>query len=418
MSNKHKVLAVLLVVLIAVAGMAILTVPVSADEGPDVEPEDDELTDEYPEGNETATGADERPEQAELARVTPINVPIETVDIETRESDAAFNTTGPVAMFSVSQPLDGARVVESPADARLEGHVVIVEYDEDAAPLDEASLYTLELFFEDGSSSTVELYASDTDLTGEQTMTDEYRGIVITMIQDAEEAGFDRSPAGVREYYDGTLERAELYDNLLVEYAIELIPLGMAILMNPVAVILVLISLTTAGYYLLRSRGWVFDLLHTSASKARQKREALALAYQRNQDAAAAEHIAEIPEVGSDEIFWRDAYGVSTVAQLASLAKHGQSDIRDGELDAVHNGVEDLKGAQDLHDTWLEPILRPGRLATPESALVQMQRACERMETKYGMGHEYRSVREDIVQLRRELFATDAESGKPAGVVG
>jgi hypothetical protein len=84
---------------------------------------------------------------------------------------------------------------------------------------------------------------------------------------------------------------------------------------------------------------------------------------------------------------------------VADLFRNGAWDA-DGNK--IHDGVEDLRG-NDPHDTWLEPILRDGRLSNPEIPLVQGIKALERMETKYGMGHAYRGTREELDKYLSEV---------------
>jgi len=116
---------------------------------------------------------------------------------ETTDSDAEYaTTTGPFALFSLSAPAENARIAQSAAGAQLlEGEQTLrVDYDDDAAPTDGESYYEVELFFEDGSTKTIGLTASETGVSVAASDYAEYQALIEEMEEPATERGFEATP--------------------------------------------------------------------------------------------------------------------------------------------------------------------------------------------------------------------------------
>src|SRR6056297_3051105 len=79
---------------------------------------------------ENSTTNDSTATQAELVRITPANPNEDYLSIQTQSSDAVYNTTGPHATFSLSEPVDAARIQQTNANAQVlgDGSVIRVEY--------------------------------------------------------------------------------------------------------------------------------------------------------------------------------------------------------------------------------------------------------------------------------------------------
>jgi len=139
---------------------------------------------------------DGTPGAAAGLRVTPIDFGEEWMGTETTDSDAEYATTGPFALFSLSAPAENARIAQSAAGAQLlEGEQTLrVDYDDDAAPTDGESYYEVELFFEDGSTKTIGLTASETGVSVAASDYAEYQALIEEMEEPATERGFEATP--------------------------------------------------------------------------------------------------------------------------------------------------------------------------------------------------------------------------------
>lgn len=371
---------------------------------------------EHGENSTEAPPGDTAPGSADTARVTPLRFSEEWLHVEVAQQDSAFNTTGPFAMFSITEPVEAVRISEQSADAELlDGQqTVIVRYEEDAAPRpDKPALYSLEVFYADGSEAQIELWASGTDVSVEAAELQDYKAFVYDVRGDARSAGYEENPEGVTAYYEDTQERAELLDNLFVEKAAQAVATVMSWLMNPIGLAITLLLVAVGSYYRLSRRGYTLDVISNDSGKAQRLRERLRLTYKQHQQTADEERLSEIAQIGdSSEVYWRDAEGVSTVYQLAELARSGKTIQRDGELQQAHAGVADLEAGM-LEKSWLEAVAGPGRgrIASYDIALSHMKTACERMMSTYGMGHIYRDTYEELVQLIDERQEIVREGG-------
>lgn len=348
-------------------------------------------------------------------RITPVRMDEKFLSVKVAEPDSTFNTSGPFVFFSLSHPVEAARITQSPAEATVlaGGQQVKVTYSDDAAPPNEQSLYTLELFFADGSKKTVKLYATKTAVSVEAAQLSNYREFIETMKEDAKAHGYNATPKGVTKYHEWEKERADLVDGWLTEQAARLLAGATVLAMNPLFWVVLLSGLALFGQWLRSNFGDLLDWLQNDPGKAQRKRHQLKQAYDKQKQTADEEPLREIDAVGSSAIHWETAFGVKSVADLADVAANGiWKRTADGGEEQVHGGVDDLSVA-DLQtgECWLEPVLRDGRVATPERALAQLKAACRHMETEYNLGHVYRDPADRAEQLIRDLRAANRSTG-------
>jgi len=367
----------------------------------------------------TTTPANGTPTTAENVRITPVRMDEKFLNVKVAESDTTFNTTGPFALFSLSAPVESARITQSPAEAQLlaGGRQVKVTYSDDAAPPDSQSLYTLELYFEDDSKKTVNLYATKTDVSVAAAELQEYAPVLDELKEYAEDHGYETDPEALADYLEFVNDRADLVDGWLTEQAARFLAGLMVLAMNPLSWVVLLLSLAGFGYWLKGRFGEFLDWLTNDPGKAQRKRHQLRKAYDDQQQVADEEAMTEIDAVGSSAIHWETAFGAKSVADLADLATNGVwKRTSDGGKEQVHEGVEALS-VEDLQTgkCWLEPVLREGRISTPERALAQLKAACRRMETEYNQGHIYREPADRAEQLIRDLREASRTPGAFAG---
>lgn len=370
------------------------------------------------------------PNSSSQARITPVQFEEGWLSVDTRERDAAYNTSGPFVILSITEELEAVRISQSSAEARLlEGEQTVrVDYAKDAAPdPEQPSLYTLELFYADGSKGSVQLYATKTDVSVDAAALEEFRPLFFKMRDDASDAGYERDADGVEAFYENTKERADLLDSLFVEKAFQAAATAFSWFSNPVSIGLTVLLLAIGSYYRYSRRGYALDVISNGGSRAQRQREQLFLNYRKAQQTADEERLRELPNIGeTSEIYWRDAQGASTVYQLAELARSGKMVRRDGEVRQQHTGISELR-AGELEDSWLESVAGTGRnrIASYDIALSHLKTALERMNSTYGMGHIYRETYEEVVELidaRQELIhqgqittTRSSGSGAPSG---
>jgi len=359
-----------------------------------------------PDENDTG-GAGGPPDTASTVRILPVQLDTDVSDIQVAEQGATYNTSGPFALFSVSERVEKAAIQQPGAKATVleGGNVVRVQYADDAAPVGKQSLYRLQLWFDDGSSRELELYASDTSISVGAASMRKYRPVIQEMLTDAEQAGYERSPDGLQSHYDDVQETAQLLDSLLTEQAKRLFAGVVGILANPLGIALTLISVALIAFWQLKRHGQSLKILTNDSGKAARLRERLWIEYENQQQTAADEYLREVDGIDEmGEIYWSDAYGVSTTAYLAELFHQGVPVKRDGETVLV-GGVDDLD-ADAIESSWLEAVTRPERLPAPEIALTHGKKALHRMISKYGMGHRYQESYETVRELIDELDDT------------
>lgn len=352
-------------------------------------------------GGTTSSGG---PATGSTVRILPIQLEADFVGVTVHKQGQVYNTTGPFAFFSLSEPVDEAAVQQQGAQATVleGGHVVRVQYAEDAAPVGKQSLYELELWFADGSTKTVDLYASKTSVSVGAAEMRKYRPVLLDMLADAEDNGYERSPEGLESHYTDIQETAQLLDSLLTEQAKRLFGSLLGIVMNPLGIAALLISAALLALWQLRRNGQALEILSDSRGKAAQMRERLWIQYKNQQQSAADEQLRELDGIGEmGEIYWSDAFGVSTTAGLAELFRTGLPVRRDGETKHV-GGVDDLD-AESIDSSWIEAVCREHRLPSTEIALTHGKIALHRMISKYGMAHHYEAPYRRVRELIDEL---------------
>ncbi|MFC7134339.1 MULTISPECIES: hypothetical protein [Salinibaculum] len=324
--------------------------------------------------------------------------------LSARQTTEGIETTGPFATFELGRAADQVEIVEPGARANLlaDGRLVKVEYSQGASP-GEQSLYHLRLYYPDGQQE-VSLYASQTNVSvtgGELTG---YRPFVEDMLDSAEEEGFERNPEGAQNYLDYLQERSQLFQNFFSEKFVQAMLLIWTWIRNPVGLGFTIMAAALAATWLYRNHGRVLDIISSDPGKSQRRRERIELDRQEAIATAADEHLSELSEIGTmGEVYWDDAYTVATVYELAELFRQGipVKDKDEGEIYHI-GGVDDLSPSN-IHGSWLEPVVRDGRLASVEIALSHGAAALHRMMSKYGMALEYRETYEQVRDLQEQL---------------
>ncbi len=359
------------------------------------------------------------PTAASQVRITPEKFDEPFLAVSVRESDSAFETTGPFAVFTLSREVDAARISQQPAEAQVMpgGTQVKVSYADDAAPPGESSLYTLELFFADGSTKEVDLYARQTGVSVGASELEEYAPVVEELREIAEQHGYGTSPDEMLAYLDWVNERADLIDGFLTQSAAQLMGLAIAASMNWLFWLLFLGVIALVAKWIQKRWGGLLEALQNDVGRAERKRRELELAYQESKQTADEVPLEEVPQVGSNAVYWRDGHGVRSAGQLARMAAFGAHRQTEDGLEQVHEGVADLdKGS--LEDSWLEPVLRGNRIPTAKQALGEVKATLEHMETKHNLGHLYRDARDDVAQLIDEIDEEDQMTFGPSNTGG
>lgn len=377
--------------------------------------------------NSTASG----PTLADRARVTAVSFDKEYLRVE-RTDEMQWNTTGPYAVFAVSEPVDAARIAQPGATATVldGGHTVRVAYSEDAAPSGSTSLYTMDLFFEDDSNATASLFARQTNQIVASAELQESAGFIETMKEDAVEHGYEPTIEGIEDYHAWEKEQADIFTNLFGPQFEKLFGWFIITITTPFAIIFFAGVIVLAAWRMLQVHGWKLRAHQNAVDLREQSRQQMRLAYFAEQDAADEERLEDLDEIGPSHIYWSDAFDVQSVKQLADLFAFGKPAvdpeghiIRDTDADPLtdhdgetltwddgtpvyppikeHCGYLDLQDAE-WRDTWLEPILRPDMLGDEQTALAHAKRALMRMTTHYGQA-DYRTARAEVRALLDDL---------------
>ncbi|APX98536.1 hypothetical protein [Natronorubrum daqingense] len=385
------------------------------------DPDDNETSDSENESDDTETNESEdsdAPTQAESVRIDAETYDEDFLDVETEASDEVYNTSGPFATFSVSEPVDTVRIDQSQADAEVigDGHMIRVEYDDDAAGED-ASLYSAELFFEDGSDHTIDLFASDTDVSVEAAEYEAYSNFIDYTVEQAEAEGYEESPEGAIDYVQDTEERAELFDSLFTEHVLMFLTLLFTAAQNFVTWVVALTIIAGIAYYFERKHGWILRLQQRVESRGEIMREVIRQDYEKRRNAAAKHSLQNVDEIGTNAArYWREV-DIETVDNMVQAVCKGiVKTNRDGEIEYdddgnvvfAHHGVDDLKEIDPLtveqlrSETWLSPLILEGRLA-PTTALSNIESALLVAEKEYNRGNEVREARRTIEELNARL---------------
>ncbi|ELZ05744.1 hypothetical protein [Natrialba aegyptia] len=407
MNRRVAILAVCLILVSAVMPAAAAVGP-SADAGAA-----DTATPSYAvqEANETDGNA---PTSAEQVRINPVSLDVDYQAVEVAEDDSTFNTTGEFVLFSTTEPVDAVRISQSKATARVleGGQTVRVEYADDAAPPDEQSLYTLEVFFEDGSSKDVTLYASATEQSVNAASLERWEPVISTLQDFAEENGYETDPDSVESYITWVDDRAQLVDGFLTELAAQTIAWLIAGVMNPLNVILALALGALAMWRRRSKHGDLVDALSSMAGRYEQELAKLRNNRQQAKRTADDDNLSEVPAIGSYADYYEDAFGVKSPAQLAHLVAAGEARATNDGLEMVHNGVDDLD-SEDLHGTWLEPVLR--HIPNERQVLNHLLQTIKYMETEHQLGSVYRETRNDLEVMLDDIERKQTRiTGTPA----
>jgi hypothetical protein len=360
-------------------------------------------------GNQTTTTPGSStgggPSMASQVRINPLHFEEAFLNVSVKTPEEAYATSGPFAIFSLSEPVAGARITQSPASASVlaGGRQVRVDYEPDAAPVGEASLYELELFFADESNLTVDLYARTTGVSVGATQLEQYRPLIESLKDGATAKGYETTPAALTDYYSYLKNRAELVDGFLSQQAAKLFALAFAAVRLWLFWLIAILLVMLVGYWIQAKYGGILEALENDPGEYSRRRDELQRHYREARQTADEVSLAEVDEIGANHIYWEDAYGVTSLAQLAALAARGMDEpTRDGGLERAHNGVADLT-AENIHDSWLEPVLRDQRIPTARQALSHLKRACERMETRHEPREFYRDTRDELAALIDDL---------------
>lgn len=362
-------------------------------------------------GNETSAGdgsTDGQEASDDPARLFPVHQSEDWLTIEERDR-GVYGTTGPSAWFEAPEDVAHVTVREPGASARIVGDRLIhVEYDRDAAPPGGESLYHLEVIFESGDSGTVELYASETDVEVGGAEMDEYQGVVLQMLDEAEHQGFERSPEGLRNYHDNLLDIKQIYESLMVEHAKQAVAWVIAGATNPVVVLGFLLTILGVLTWLLRRFGESLSILSEDPGRVERMRREIKQQMLNDQKTAADTRLRDVDEIGrSGELYWEDAFGVSTLLEMGELAR-GELPVRrrDGDIERI-GGVAGISAA-DVDQSWIERVTRPGRLPSEEVAVSHLRTALHTLITEHSMGHVYRDAYAECDRLLEDLDETQS----------
>lgn len=360
---------------------------------------------------------------SEQVRISPVKFQADYLHVVVTKPDTVFNTTGEFAVFTLSHEVQAARITQKPAEAQVlkGGQTVKVEYQPNAAPPGEQSLYTLELFFTDGSTKTVKLYASKTDQSVAAARLQEWEPVIDELCEFATEHGYKPcNPEKASEFLTWVNNRADLVEGFLTRLAVRTIGWVVAGVMNPVVDLLVLFIIAAAAAYRQRKHGDLLEALQRMAGVYEQKIDRLELDHERAKRTADDDDLADVSAIGSTWApYWEDAYGVKSPYQLARMAAAGAERATEDGLERVHDGVydDDLEPGS-LQDSWLEPILR--HVERERVALTHILRTFDHVESKHNLGHHFRDARartEDLLTAveQREEYPTESESGRGSG---
>lgn len=367
----------------------------------------------------TTNSSSSGPSDASQVRLTPDIPDADYVNIKTIESDEQYNTSGNFATFSLSHPVESVRIPEPGAKATIvgDGSVVRVQYQADAAPRDSETLFTLELFFPDDSTKTVDLYATRTDVSVNTRIDPAYESFLDYVEDNAEEAGYSTTPDGLKEYVKQKEERATLLEGLWTDQIETFIALRIAQAFSPLDWVAIIAIIAIASLFASRKHGWVLRAQQIATSKAELVREAVRQDYEKQRNAAAKHSLVDIEGIGrNDSRYWRNC-GIETVDDMIQVACKGIVAIDDnghikqddeGRDIFEHHGVDDLQKAEPLTEkslrekTWLKPLIVEGRLRAT-TALSNIERALLTAEREYNRGNEVRETRMHVQEMLAAL---------------
>jgi hypothetical protein len=349
---------------------------------------------------------------ADRLRVSPVTFGEGWMETRTIEADAEYNTSGPFAVFALSEPAQNVRIAQSGADARLlEGdQTVRIDYQDDAAESG-STYFQLELFFEDGSSTSIDLTATQTSMSVASTEYAAYSGLIEDMRDEAEERGYATTPDGLTSLNEFKTERVQLVESFLIERAKQLFSTAILIIQNPLAWVVGLLSIFLVAYRRESEHSQMLNIIENAASATRRKQQQLAAAYQNDIQTANEEDIAVLDEIDEQQkIYLRNAFDVNTTQQLCNLALDGPYSSK---TDTMTDGGEQTSAigqidADNIHDSWLAEGFSTNRLKGPQETLSCIRAALIRAEVQYGLGHIYTEARTDVEELLEDVQQTES----------
>lgn len=365
--------------------------------------------------NETDGGldVDDQP-----ARLFPVSQQEEWLTVEERER-GEYNTTGTSVLFESPDPISNVNIRQPGASARVLGqNLILVEYESNAAATGESTLFNLDVVFEGGDSGTIDLYASQTAVSVGGSETQEYRGYILSALNDAEDAGYERSPQGLQNRYDGLLETEESYNNLLTEEAQQAVAWLIAGLTNTVVIGSGLLLLVLLFTYMLRRESETLRVLTEDPGRTARMRREVKQALLSDQRTAASTRLRDVESIGkSGEIYWQDAFDATTLLHLGELAR-GELPVqtKDGEILRI-GGLEDITAAN-ISDSWLEQVTRPGRLPTEAAAVSQIRAALHKLNKEHSNGHIYGDAEAECERILDELDRTQTTTPTTTSTAG
>ncbi|WP_227134594.1 hypothetical protein [Halorubellus salinus] len=383
--------------------------------------------------NNSTTGTPSGPpSMASQARITP-SIPNEDyVGVSVVESDAVYNTTGGFVTFTVSEPVAAARVQQRGAsvDVLAEGHMLRVQYADDASQPGSATLFTTELFFEDNSTKAVKLYARNTGVSASTAINPEWQALIKHVRENADDSGYNATPGGGLEYVEQVEDRADLFSGLLTEDFKRYPVLWLANFTNIPMVLTFLALLMATAYLWKRKFGWILSRQQVSASISAIMRARGCQEYEESRQAAAQHPLAEVEGIGTNAArYWNSEMGVETIDDMVEIACKGivatddtgrvETDEHGNDVLLTH-GVDDLTKVDPVterklrEETWLKPILVQNRMRA-ETALANIETALQVAEKQYRRGNQVRETRMQVQDLLGQL--RDIETGEQTAAI-
>jgi hypothetical protein len=171
-----------------------------------------------------------------------------------------------------------------------------------------------------------------------------------------------------------------------------------------------LVSIIVIAYRREQTHGQINNIVENDAGETTRKQQELKTVYREHIEAANEEPISALPEINDQqEVYWRDAFDIYSIHQLAELARRGPTST---DAKAVTDGGSTVSAiaqieAENIHDSWLAEAFSTNRLSSPQETLSGMRAALRRIESKYGMGHIYNETRGDVEELLEAVQDTE-----------
>lgn len=330
------------------------------------------------------------PTQADQTRISAVSFDREYLKTKTT-GEHTYNISGPYAVFASSHSIEAAKITQPKAQAKVMdgGRTVRVEFAKDAAPKKSQSYYELKLYFADGSSLSIDLYASHTSQIVVSAEMKEATGFIQTMKEDAKEHGYEPTIDGIEAYHSWEKDQADLLSNFLSPKLERLFFAGFAFIQSSLAIIGLATAFILGALYIRRVHGWKVEDMVNGGNRTDQKRQEFSTHYRETHDKAAAEPLHKVDAIGKRyEGVILDTAGDRTVKQWADRLAYGEP-VRnedgtyarddDGNVVYRHNGIDDLVGTSSLRETWAEPYLRDELMGDAQTFATIAKQTLERM---------------------------------------